>query len=365
MIPRYWLSKLITSFFAVVCVSLFTLTSSVIGVGLALMVQDKSRQKYMQKQMPIAAAVLQTFWRQRMLAENFDEISYYKYNLTQKLIAHELTPYTRGGAAVTGTQEMNGKTIRANKSTMFTFVDVIRNRVATAGAMAGLSLSIGGHSDRSHTQSFHAGHSRLKRKSNGTIPRSSSFTNLKDLDQPVTVINSETVKNIFTPPTPPVAPAPKTIEIKISVTPADDAETDFMVSVETPMLPNTDNHRPASGIPSRYKAALKAIWRMKFMAAKKKFKLSRKLYDLNDMSEQVSQSESAQLYGIKKVQNKVERVVGKPTISLLTQKQKELGLFQRLEVVESKMAELDQKADLILQLATHLSDRMVKLQKSH
>lgn len=338
----------------------------------------------MQKHLPIAATVLQTFWRQRMLANHFDKISYYKYNLTQKLIAHELTPYSRDSES---NQEMNGKTVRVRKNgTMFTFVDVIRSRVATVGVMAGLNLSVSSAgADTLERLNNYRTTTRLK-SNKIEMPRRHSADNLKggtidsvidagrscdsyEVVKPI-VVNEKTMKSIFTPPS-------KKFEVKIVVEPAE-ADAEVTISVETPLVHHgghdTDHghsrvsdhghtHDEACMIPGRYKQALKAIWRMKFMAAKKKFKSSRKLYDLNDVSDEVSHCAFAQINGIKKAQTKVDRVVGRPTISLLTDSQKELGLFQRLEVVEMKMAELDKKADLILQLATQLSDRIVNQQK--
>lgn len=113
------------------------------------------------------------------------------------------------------------------------------------------------------------------------------------------------------------------------------------------------------GIPTRYIIALSAIWRMKFLVAKKKFRLARNPYDLQDITERVSESESQQLARLRKVQLRMDRLLGPPRPSLLTPSdERVMTLAQRLQLVEMRMAELDKKADLIVQMATQLADRV-------
>lgn len=123
--------------------------------------------------------------------------------------------------------------------------------------------------------------------------------------------------------------------------------------------PSDDGHEPPRRIPSRYIIALSAIWRMKYLVAKKKFRLARKPYDLQDITERVSESEKQQLTRLRKVQARMERLLGPPRPSLLAPRdERMMTLAQRLQLVEMRMAELDKKADLIVQMATQLADRV-------
>lgn len=153
IVPKYWVSKLITCFFAITCISLFTLTSSIIGVGLALMVQEKSRKKHIKRQTPLAARVIQTFWREKMLSQRFERIPFFKYTLTQRLIAHELTPFEeqqqqRRGTASKLTPLMRIRQLRSNTTVQGTktgggssFLGLIDSIKIKVGAQNGATLS--------------------------------------------------------------------------------------------------------------------------------------------------------------------------------------------------------------------------------
>ncbi len=54
IVPKSWMAKFVTVISAFICISLFTLVSSAIGVGLSLMVQDNERRKQQHKQAPHA-----------------------------------------------------------------------------------------------------------------------------------------------------------------------------------------------------------------------------------------------------------------------------------------------------------------------
>ncbi|XP_053721929.1 potassium voltage-gated channel subfamily KQT member 1-like [Synchiropus splendidus] len=74
MIPVSWAGKAIASFFAVFAVAFFALPAGILGSGLALMVQQKQRQKQFNRQIPAAASLIQNAWR-RFAVEKQDSVS--------------------------------------------------------------------------------------------------------------------------------------------------------------------------------------------------------------------------------------------------------------------------------------------------
>ncbi|KFV70943.1 Potassium voltage-gated channel subfamily KQT member 1, partial [Dryobates pubescens] len=62
-VPQTWIGKTIASCFSVFAISFFALPAGILGSGFALKVQQKQRQKHFNRQIPAAAALIQTLWR--------------------------------------------------------------------------------------------------------------------------------------------------------------------------------------------------------------------------------------------------------------------------------------------------------------
>ncbi|KRX78131.1 Potassium voltage-gated channel subfamily KQT member [Trichinella sp. T6] len=87
--PDGWFGKVFTSVMCWLAVNLLGLVSSVLGVGLALLVQDKKLQKRRRQHIPIAATVLQTFWRAHLVGRRFDQLTVVRRELLPKLIRYD------------------------------------------------------------------------------------------------------------------------------------------------------------------------------------------------------------------------------------------------------------------------------------
>ncbi|XP_065319735.1 potassium voltage-gated channel subfamily KQT member 1-like isoform X2 [Gordionus sp. m RMFG-2023] len=62
-VPQTWLGKIVASCFAVFAISFFALPAGILGSGFALKVQQKTRQKHFNRQIPAAASLIQCLWR--------------------------------------------------------------------------------------------------------------------------------------------------------------------------------------------------------------------------------------------------------------------------------------------------------------
>ncbi len=109
-------------------------------------------------------------------------------------------------------------------------------------------------------------------------------------------------------------------------------------------------------LPERYRLCLLAVWRLRFFVAKRTFARARRRGDLD-----LPKLELAKVCN--EVQSCREWPVDDHGLSLLSREQQQLCLVQRLALVEQKMAELDRKADLILQMATQLGDRVIEMRR--
>ncbi|KRZ09809.1 Potassium voltage-gated channel subfamily KQT member 1 [Trichinella zimbabwensis] len=85
-----WWAKLITALACFVLVALTSIPASVLGVGLACMVQDDELKKLQTKQRPLAATVIQCWWRSRMIKAHRSSRPSFHWAMLRKLIAHQL-----------------------------------------------------------------------------------------------------------------------------------------------------------------------------------------------------------------------------------------------------------------------------------
>ncbi|XP_033741569.1 potassium voltage-gated channel subfamily KQT member 1-like [Pecten maximus] len=62
-VPMTWMGRIVASCFSVFAISFFALPAGILGSGFALKVQQKQRQKHFNRQIPTAAALIQSLWR--------------------------------------------------------------------------------------------------------------------------------------------------------------------------------------------------------------------------------------------------------------------------------------------------------------
>ncbi|XP_059080036.1 potassium voltage-gated channel subfamily KQT member 1-like isoform X2 [Tigriopus californicus] len=70
-VPRTWMGKIVASCFSVFAISFFALPAGILGSGFALKVQQKQRQKHFNRQIPAAASLIQSLWKCYASDKNF------------------------------------------------------------------------------------------------------------------------------------------------------------------------------------------------------------------------------------------------------------------------------------------------------
>uniref|UniRef100_A0A8C4WRY3 Potassium voltage-gated channel subfamily KQT member 1 n=1 Tax=Gopherus evgoodei TaxID=1825980 RepID=A0A8C4WRY3_9SAUR len=113
-----------------------------------------------------------------------------------------------------------------------------------------------------------------------------------------------------------------------------------------------------SQLREHHRAAIKVIRRMQYFVAKKKFQQARKPYDVRDVIEQYSQGHLNLMVRIKELQRRLDQSIGKPSLFIsLSEKSKDRGtntIGARLNRVEDKVMQMDQKLNLITDMLHHL-----------
>ncbi|XP_061319069.1 potassium voltage-gated channel subfamily KQT member 1 isoform X3 [Pezoporus flaviventris] len=307
-VPQTWIGKTIASCFSVFAISFFALPAGILGSGFALKVQQKQRQKHFNRQIPAAASLIQTAWR-CYAAENPDSSTWKIYIRKPARNYHLLSPSPKPKKSVMVKRKKfkldkdNGPSSPDRTLTVphITYDHVMEDRKPD-------------FSFEAYENPGQAGMLKLLVKksptfldvSTGHFIRTSSFADELDLEG------------------------------------------------ETLLTPITH----ISQLREHHRAAIKVIRRMQYFVAKKKFQQARKPYDVRDVIEQYSQGHLNLMVRIKELQRRLDQSIGKPSLFIsVSEKSKDRGnntIGARLNRVEDKVTQMDQKLNLITDMLHHL-----------
>uniref|UniRef100_A0A8D2QJJ7 Potassium voltage-gated channel subfamily KQT member 1 n=1 Tax=Zonotrichia albicollis TaxID=44394 RepID=A0A8D2QJJ7_ZONAL len=301
-VPQTWIGKTIASCFSVFAISFFALPAGILGSGFALKVQQKQRQKHFNRQIPAAASLIQTAWR-CYAAENPDSSTWKIYIRKPARNYHLLSPSPKPKKSVM----VKKKKFKLDKD----------NGPSSPDRMLAIPQITYDHvaEDRKTDFSFEPFEHAVKKSpafldvSTGPFIRTSSFADELDLEG------------------------------------------------ETLLTPITH----ISQLREHHRAAIKVIRRMQYFVAKKKFQQARKPYDVRDVIEQYSQGHLNLMVRIKELQRRLDQSIGKPSLFIsVSEKSKDRGnntVGARLNRVEDKVTQMDQKLNLITDMLHHLVSR--------
>ncbi|XP_065538853.1 potassium voltage-gated channel subfamily KQT member 1 isoform X3 [Lathamus discolor] len=298
-VPQTWIGKTIASCFSVFAISFFALPAGILGSGFALKVQQKQRQKHFNRQIPAAASLIQTAWR-CYAAENPDSSTWKIYIRKPARNYHLLSPSPKPKKSVM----VKRKKFKLDKDNGPSSPD----RTLTVPHITYDHVT----EDRKPDFSFEPYENSVKKSptfldvNTGPFIRTSSFADELDLEG------------------------------------------------ETLLTPITH----ISQLREHHRAAIKVIRRMQYFVAKKKFQQARKPYDVRDVIEQYSQGHLNLMVRIKELQRRLDQSIGKPSLFIsVSEKSKDRGnntIGARLNRVEDKVTQMDQKLNVITDMLHHL-----------
>uniref|UniRef100_A0A8C4K7K0 Potassium voltage-gated channel subfamily KQT member 1 n=1 Tax=Dromaius novaehollandiae TaxID=8790 RepID=A0A8C4K7K0_DRONO len=298
-VPQTWIGKTIASCFSVFAISFFALPAGILGSGFALKVQQKQRQKHFNRQIPAAASLIQTAWR-CYAAENPESSTWKIYIRKPARNYYLLSPSPKPKKSVM----VKKKKFKLEKDNGPSSPDkVLTVPQITYDHVTG---------DRKPDFSIEAYENSVKKSptfldvNTGPFIRTNSFADELDLEG------------------------------------------------ETLLTPITH----ISQLREHHRAAIKVIRRMQYFVAKKKFQQARKPYDVRDVIEQYSQGHLNLMVRIKELQRRLDQSIGKPSLFIsVSEKSKDRGnntIGARLNRVEDKVMQMDQKLNLITDMLHHL-----------
>ncbi|XP_073203365.1 potassium voltage-gated channel subfamily KQT member 1 isoform X1 [Lepidochelys kempii] len=330
-VPQTWIGKTIASCFSVFAISFFALPAGILGSGFALKVQQKQRQKHFNRQIPAAASLIQTAWR-CYAAENPDSSTWKIYIRKPAKNYHLMSPSPKPKKSVMVSVKKKFKTEKDNGPSspdkMVTVPQITYDHVMDDRKS---DFNIDAYENSGQTGMF------------------------KWLDRQQSWASLSAEQSSSSAPPSPVKKSPAFLDVNtVPFIRTNSFADELDLEGETLLTPITH----ISQLREHHRAAIKVIRRMQYFVAKKKFQQARKPYDVRDVIEQYSQGHLNLMVRIKELQRRLDQSIGKPSLFIsVSEKSKDRGtntIGARLNRVEDKVMQMDQKLNLITDMLHHL-----------
>ncbi|XP_050497045.1 potassium voltage-gated channel subfamily KQT member 1 isoform X1 [Bombus huntii] len=321
-VPQTWMGKIVASCFSVFAISFFALPAGILGSGFALKVQQKQRQKHFNRQIPAAAMLIQCLWRCYAADKAINSVA------TWNIYIKDPTPAGQPSTPL-------GKLICVKKMSLMIQVakkaSVLKRRksrnrmdVQQQQQLPPVTIS-GGVSSGGATGDAGGQNDNQRMENEGDVifymeePKAGT-PNRARRDNRGSLFTSQTS----------------------SVTEATSDEIDIDIEEPQRVTTLTEAHRNA----------IRAIRKIKYFVARRKFQQARKPYDVRDVIEQYSQGHLNMMVRIKELQRRLDQTLGKPGSYLAgidrAGNVKPMTIGARLYRVEQQLSVIDKKLDQLV-----------------
>ncbi|CAK5079369.1 unnamed protein product [Meloidogyne enterolobii] len=298
VVPQTWIGRIVASCFAIFAISFFALPAGILGSGFALKVQQKQRQKHFNRQIPAAATLIQCLWRCYAADKSSKSIATWQIHVDPLAAQKQQRQTTRRRSNVVNC--LNGGGVNSFRGPSASTSGISQQRGVLATKKPYYSM----------TQMWRGGRSVINRRNGSFYRRKQSqiYLQQKSDSGPDKHVEGE-AKN--TPEND--SPSSPTFRMlcgprkKPSLFSDSKSEDNCFEEQEEPHI-NSSLPLMRIGhvceLTETHKNAIRAIRKIKYFVARKKFQQARKPYDVRDVLEQYSQGHLNMMVRIKELQRR-------------------------------------------------------------
>ncbi|XP_055928984.1 potassium voltage-gated channel subfamily KQT member 1-like [Argiope bruennichi] len=325
-VPKTWMGKIVASCFSVFAISFFALPAGILGSGFALKVQQKQRQKHFNRQIPAAATLIQCLWRCYAADKSFMSTATWKIHIKDSELGNS-----------------------SNFNTPLSKLLLLSRETGDKGLFPGVSKTF------QETWQVAKKASVLKRRKSKTkieVLLSSSNNELSAQQRESdNEINGEENKSGLTRQ----RSIKKDFKLQCQAAQAQAYQNDvgsdeIEIDIDDPPM--------LTVLTEAHKNAIRAIRKIKYFVARRKFQQARKPYDVRDVIEQYSQGHLNMMVRIKELQRRLDHTLGKPGSYLAEKGMKPMTIGARLHRMEQQLVNLDRKMDVVICTVNMLVEKL-------
>ncbi|XP_069184966.1 potassium voltage-gated channel subfamily KQT member 1 [Procambarus clarkii] len=363
-VPRTWMGKIVASCFSVFAISFFALPAGILGSGFALKVQQKQRQKHFNRQIPAAAMLIQCLWRCYAADKHFNSTATWKIHLKDPNANSnsQSTPLSKESSLNTPLSKMAKR------------ASVLRRRKSKSKMDVSSAPECSSRRDSEGDMVFYVEEPRAEE----VARRWSSMARLKGMLGCVSPINEipvapPTTTHLGNPGRARGLSRSRSYECTAGTpsrsrreggprTSALHSQASSVTEVASDDI-DLDNDEPQgfTSLTEAHRNAIRAIRKIKYFVARRKFQQARKPYDVRDVIEQYSQGHLNMMVRIKELQRRLDQTLGKPGSYLSgidkSGNVKPMTIGARLYRVEQQLVLLDKKLDQMLFVCNALAQK--------
>ncbi|XP_022914854.1 potassium voltage-gated channel subfamily KQT member 1-like isoform X3 [Onthophagus taurus] len=313
MVPETWQGKIIASFCALLGISFFALPAGILGSGFALKVQQQQRQKHMIRRRQPAAMLIQSLWR--CYAADEHSLSVATWKIHQVPLPSPPTGKAQEADKVVEKIQTISSVMRVSSS--FKHNASFVSRLPTIRRHKSTSL---------HSPSMHKGSPRAACRTFADVNASSENlgSSTGNGNRNLNASHSE----------------------------------DSVAETATLCKRNSDDEDEEPRfvqLTNQHKGAIRAIRKLKYFVARKKFREALKPYDVKDVIEQYSSGHADLLNRVKNLQFRLDQILGKQGSKAKDVYASKISLASRVVKVERQVDDIEMKLDQLMEL--YMEDR--------